>query len=233
MQRRQSLRGRRRPAKKFWLSFNVQQDVGIISGNRNVCGTATAMASDQYTCLEEQGLGGATSDIQYGGIPDPTVGNAINGGFKLATTRLLIGLDFLVSNNITVGARLGYGLNVYAPARRRSREKRASPIGSEANRSSRRAFDLPGGDGWLRQHGRQSSDVPIAESAQTGGPQRRTTAVQTLQVWRKSGPVSPAGGGVMIPTGKAGGLLVELKLEALFPNSGFALSPSIGYAIGL
>src|SRR5262249_53748247 len=94
--------------KKVWLSLNVQQDFGILSGQRDVCNTGASDTS-QYTCLEDNG------DYVYSGLPDPKGGNAITGGFKPATTRFLVGVDLLLSNNFTIGARVGYGLNTQLP----------------------------------------------------------------------------------------------------------------------
>ena len=57
---------------------------------------------------------------------------------------------------------------------------------------------------------------------------------QNATVWRKSGGgFAGLGGGVMIPVGPKQGVVAEIKILALFPNTGFAVSPSIGYAFGL
>ena len=161
------------------------------------------------------------------------MGNAINGGFKLATTRLLLGLDLLVSNNISAGVRFGYGLNVAAPADGAHAELRfAYWLGTDPFKQQKIRPYLALMGGYADMEAKLG--VPIAESAQTVGSNAGRPPSQTLQVWRKSGPVfAGVGGGVMVPTGKSGGVLIELKLEATFPNSGFAISPSIGYAIGL
>ena len=37
----------------------------------------------------------------------------------------------------------------------------------------------------------------------------------------------------MIPTGAGQGVLAELKIQALFPNFGIAIAPSIVYALRL
>src|SRR5450432_651417 len=75
---------------------------------------------------------------------------------------------------------------------------------------------------------------PGSPTASCYDPNKGRPEFQTLQVWRKSGPVfAGLGGGLMIPTGPAGGVIVEVKFEALFGNSGLSLSPSVGYAFGL
>jgi hypothetical protein len=219
--------------KKIWLSFNVQQDIGIVGDQRNVCNTDSS--TDQYTCLEEHGLGGETTDIVYGGTPDPnaTKGNAINGGMKLATTRILVGLDFLVSNNITLGLRAGYGLNTQTPQEGIHGEARfAYWFGKEPfKQKGLRPYVLLLG-GYANMDAK--FNVPIIESPMTAGTNPGRPPTQTLQVWRKSGPeFAGLGAGAMIPTGPSAGLLIELKFQSSFGNSGLALSPTVGYAFGL
>jgi hypothetical protein len=218
--------------KKMWLSFSVQQDIGILGAQRDVCGPQAANP-DQYNCLEEHGLGGETADLQYGGIPATGGGNAILGGFKLATTRFLVGIDFLLGQNLTFGARAGYGVNVQVPANGVHGEVRlAYWIGKEPFKQKGLRPYLVAMGGYANMDAKLN--VPIAESGATVGKNAGVPPNQTLQVWRKSGPgFAGLGGGLMIPTGPAGGVLIEVKFEALFGNSGFALSPTVGYAIGL
>src|SRR5207247_2622499 len=56
-------------------------------------------AGDRYTGVAQPGTPGDGS------------GNAIKGGPHVGTTRLLIGVDYLVSSNVMLGARLGYAFN--------------------------------------------------------------------------------------------------------------------------
>jgi hypothetical protein len=213
-------------AKKLWLSFSIQQDVGYLSADRGVCGTQ-ATNTAQYNCLEENG------DYQYSGTPDDRAGNAITGGFKPGPTRLLIGLDYLLGSNFSMGARLGYGINVSAPADGVHAEARfVGWFGSAPFKQKGIRPYLGGVVGYSNLE--TKLNVPVAESAATVGTNAGRPSFQTLQVWRTSGPIF-AGivGGIMIPTGSAGGVLIELKFQQFFPNSGTALSPSVGYAFAL
>jgi hypothetical protein len=237
-------------AKKIWLSLNVQQDIGVLGGQRDVCGPQSTVASTpdetkQYSCLEDNG------DYVYSGVPDTAGGNAINGGFKVATTRFLVGLDFLASSNLTLGLRAGYGLNTNVPKDGLHLEGRlAFWIGHEPfkQKGVRPFFAVMAGYANMDT----KIDVPIhetvtktptclADAAKNGldpatcyEPDKGRPQFQTLQVWRKNGPIfAGLGGGVMFPTGASGGVIVEVKFQGLFGNSGFAISPSVGYAFGL
>jgi len=73
-------------------------------------------------------------------------------------------------------------------------------------------------------------DVPISET----DLRRGLYETQNLTVWRQSGAAfAGAGGGIVIPTGAGQRLLAELKVQVLFPNTGIAMAPSVGYAFGL
>jgi len=215
-------------AKKVWLSLNIGQDFSFIGTQADVCGTKETLAAKQYTCIDKD-------DYSYNGEPydsAPGTGNAINGGIDPATTRFLIGAELLVGENVTLGARLGY---VRGTAAGRSLSvfhgegRVAFWFGREPfSRTRVRPFLVVAGG--LAEVDNKFA-VPIIESNLARG----VYPTQTLTVWRRSGSAFAGGGfGIMIPTGGAGqGVTAEVKLVALFPDSGIALSPSIGYALGL
>jgi hypothetical protein len=215
-------------AKKVWLSLNVGQDFSFIGTQADVCGTSETLAAKQYTCIDKD-------DYSYNGIPfssAPGTGNAINGGLALATTRFLFGAELLIGENVTLGARIGY---VRGTAAGRSLSvlhgegRVAFWFGKEpfSRRGVRPFLVIAGG---LAEVDNKFS-VPIIESDLSRG----VYPTQTLTVWRQSGSAFAGGGvGLMIPTGGAGqGVTAEMKLVALFPDSGVAMAPSIGYALGL
>jgi hypothetical protein len=216
-------------AKKFWLSLNVGQDFSFIGTQADVCGTSDTLAAQNYACIDKD-------NYSYNGMPvdsAPGTGNAINGGIDAATTRFLLGAELLVGENVTLGARVGY---VRGTAGGRSlavfhgEGRVAFWFGREPfSRERVRPFLVVAGG--LAEVDSKFS-VPIIESplSTAGYP-----PTQTLTVWRQSGSAFAGGGfGVMIPTGGAGqGVTAEVKCIALFPDSGIAIAPSIGYALGL
>jgi len=80
-------------------------------------------------------------------------------------------------------------------------------------------------------------DVPVHECT---GPtlQRRQDGcdlsfLATLTVWRKAGGAfAGLAAGAMIPIGAKQGVMAEVKVQRLVPNSGVVVSPSVGYAFG-
>jgi len=212
--------------RKVWLSLNIGQDVSFLGSQNDVCGTPQQLPPPQYSCIDQDGF-------LYKGVPQPGgpgKGNAIKGGPHLATTRIMAGFDYLIADNVTLGARLGYVLGV-APGRSFSHfhgEARvAFWFGKEpfARVRVRPYIVVVGGIAEIDD----KLDVPIVETDLAKG----VYPTQTLTAWRHTGGVfAGGGGGVMIPLGAGQGVLAELKIQALFPDVGISISPSIGYAVG-
>lgn len=87
-------------AKKVWVSLSVQQDLAVIGGN-DVCDPSQRASG--YSCFTSSGA-------QYFGQPYPGNADKIGSGIAPATTRILLGLDYFVTPNISVGARAGIAL---------------------------------------------------------------------------------------------------------------------------
>jgi hypothetical protein len=211
--------------KRILLSLNLGQDISLVSSQPDVCGSPDKLPPSQYQCIDQDGYG-------YQGIPQAGGsgnGNAISGGLSLATTRISGGFDYLIADNVTIGTRLGYVLGV-GPGRTLSNfhgEVRGTFwFGKEPFARERvRPFLLVAG-GMAEIH--DKLEVPIIETQ----VQRAIHPSQTLTVWRRTGGAfAGGGGGVMIPTGAGQGVLAEVKIQALFPNIGIAIAPSLVYAV--
>ncbi|MGC4093290.1 MAG: hypothetical protein QM756_36445 [Polyangiaceae bacterium] len=79
---------------RSWLSFSVQQDFSFHQETRPACGTG------QYGCFD----GGQ----EYTGPIWGGYGNQIAPGLAMATTRLLLGYDQLLGENLELGFRVGW-----------------------------------------------------------------------------------------------------------------------------
>ena len=219
-------------AKKFWLSLNIGKDFSFIGTQANVCGTATTLAANQYACYDQNGI--SYEGYPYESAPNGAngTGNSINGGIAPATWRFMAGLEVLLGDNVTIGARLGYAYgngsgNTLAAFHGEGRV--AFWFGREPfTRSRVRPFLVVAGG--LAEIDNKF-EVPIIEGNLAASPY----PTQTLTVWRQSGMAFAGGGfGVMVPTGGPGqGVTAEVKIVTMFPDSGIAMSPSIGYALGL
>ena len=216
-----------RKGKKVWLSLNLGQDISFVGSQPDVCGNPQQLPAPQYTCIDQDGY-------LYQGIPEPGgpgKGNSIKGGPHLATTRIMAGLDLLIANNVTVGARVGYVFGT-APGRSLSslhaEARVAFWFGKEPFARDRVRPYLVVAGGLAEIDDRL--EVPIVETDLTKG----VHPTQTLTAWRHTGGAfAGLGGGAMIPLGAGHGVLAELKIQTLFPDFGLAMAPSIGYALGL
>ena len=212
--------------KRSWLSLNIGQDVSFVGSQANVCGSQQQLPPTQYSCIDQDGF-------VYRGVPEsggPGTGNAIKGGQHLATTRILAGFDFLIAENVTLGARLGYAFGV-APGRALSHlhaEARGAFWFGKApfTRQSVRPFLVVVGG--LAEVDNKL-DVPVLETDLNKGLYES----QTLEVWHRAGGAFAGGGaGLSIPFGVGQGMLAEFKVQALFPKVAIAMTPTIGYGLG-
>ena len=213
---------------KVWLSLNAGQDFTFVGSQGNVCGTPQDFAAHSYACFED-------TDRTYEGVPDfggPETGNGIKGGVGPANTRIMVGLEYLVANNVTLGARLGYVLRT-APGRTLAAFHAEARI---AFWFGREPFSRHGVRPYLAVVGglaevNNKFTVPVIET----NPMLPTYPSTDLTVWRHSGSAFAGGGlGLMVPTSGAGqGVTAEFKVVALFPDAGVAMLPTIGYALGL
>ena len=221
--------------KKLWLSAHVQPDLSIVSSQNNVCGSPTKETPKNIDCIGEDGA-------DYTGIPDEALvgekrGNAIKGGTHLATARILLGLDYLVANNISLGLRLGYALGTApgsATAAIHGEGRVTYWLGKNPFRKTRIRPFVGVIGGLMEVDDKFTVGLHECQGACGVKPPGNYPLTQNATVWRKSGGgFAGLGAGVMIPVGPRQGVVAEIKILALFPNSGFAVSPSIGYAFGL
>jgi hypothetical protein len=214
----------------FRISLNVEQDAAF-GGGSNVC-TEQSQLNDGYACFRDNGT-------QYHGTPIVGAADSIASGFALATTRVLVGGDYLLGDHFTVGLRLGYVLRGGGP--RPDGGKSFLPFHAEA----RAAYFLR--DGGFNAAGFNPYFFLSGGLAQVDSKQRLLVfenpnappppnqidnpPSQDLDAWRKMGTSFVAPGvGVYYALGARTGLTAELRYMALFPTSGGALSLSLGFA---
>lgn len=86
-------------ARKNWFSLWFAPDLAMIQGTE-VCSTA-GQTNEKYVCLR-------SDESRYAGIPTPGQGNNVNFGFGLGTMRFGIAYERVLTEGLTLGARLGY-----------------------------------------------------------------------------------------------------------------------------
>jgi hypothetical protein len=214
-----------------WLSAGLQQDFLMFSGESGVCGTDRPAELSCFRAGDE--------------FRDPTTqfiagdGGEVAGGFRPATTRVLIGYDRVFFPNIALGARLGYAIGggpaepggaAFVPFHA---ELRGTYWFGPLEVRKIRPYVTAGG-------GLAQIDSSVTTELVDRDPQGQIATdaegqptASRVTVWKKTGTTFAAvGAGAMYPLNPKSGVTAELKGVLLFPSSGMSVSLQAGYAYG-
>lgn len=206
-----------------WVSLSIQQDFVFHSQTSNACSSGSP-----YRCYDANGQYVTnTPDAFQAGSNQVSSGGAI-----LATTRVLAGYDRVLTDNITVGARLGsvirgkaLRLTTDSPFLFFHGEARASYWFGDrpfANKGFRPYAFLSGGFG--EADGKITVDLIYASN---------TSAVYKVAAWKRSGKTFVGPGiGLQWAMDKKGGPLAELRFLQFMGPSVPVIAIDVGYAIG-
>lgn len=214
-----------------WLSAGLQQDFLLFSGESGVCGVD---GPEELSCYR-------AGDAYRDPVTESTAGDAgeVSGGFRPATTRLLIGYDRVLFPNISLGVRLGYAIGG-GP----SEPGGASFVPFHAEARGAYWF-APLAVGKIRPYAALGVGLAQVDSSVTTQVVDRNAQGQIpvnaageptasrVTVWKKTGTTfASLGGGAMYPLSANGGVTAELKGVFLFPSSGLSVSLQAGYTHG-
>jgi hypothetical protein len=215
-----------------WLSVGLQQDFLMFAGESGVCGTERPAELSCFRAGDE--------------FRDPSVaftaGDAgeVAGGFRPATTRLLIGYDrVLFLPNLSFGVRLGYAIGggpaepngaAFVPFHA---EVRGSYSFSSIEIGKIRPYAMVGGGLAQIDSSVTTELVDRSPTGQIPVDEQGQPRASRVTVWKKTGTTFAAlGGGAMYPLSDHGGITAELKAVLLFPSSGTSVSLQAGYSHG-
>jgi hypothetical protein len=167
-------------------------------------------------------------------------GGSVAGGFRLATTRLLIGYDRVLFPSLSIGLRAGYAIGG-GPAEPNGAA--FVPIHAEARGTY---FFAPVQAGKLRPYATLGGGLAQVDSSvttqvidrcaePTGTPPCTVgqIAKSRVTVWKKTGTTFGAlGAGAIYPLSEHSGINAELRAVLLFPSSGMSVSLQGGYVHG-
>ncbi len=217
-------------AKKNFISLSVEQDFMLFGSSAAVCPTVDASgavtADPAYRCF--------IGDQYYDGEVYALSGNQIQGGIGIATTRVLLGYDRLVGDNILLGARLGY---VFGSSPTAPDSGDFVPFHAEAKGSyyfGAKPFEASS----LRPYaalGLGFAQIAARVDVQIYENEAGYIADQRFKIdaWRKAGNVFAAGGlGLELPIASSA-IRVEGRFMQFFGTSASALALSAAYAFGL
>jgi tetratricopeptide (TPR) repeat protein len=206
---------------RSFLALNLQQDWLVYDDASSVCG------SSEYTCFAE--------GTEYTGPIWSGYGNRVSGGLALATTRVLLGFDQLLGDNVQLGARLGYAFrggpatrdgSAFLPAHAELRI--AYYFGNQPfqQRGIRPYLALGGGLAEVRSR----VDVDFYEDVTAYNRAQK----QTLDAWRTTGRtfIAPTIG-TQFAFSRSLALSLELRWMVLRGGNGSAPAASIGVVQGL
>jgi len=215
-----------------WLTLGLVQDFAIVSGS-DVC-TKASQVTGGFTCIRSSGS-------QYHGTPVPGGAGTVSG-LALSSTRVALGSQFRLWDKVSGLLRVAFAVAGQGP--QPDGGKKFLPLEAEIGGAywlSKKALStesigtfigLSGGvaeiDGAKAAIIRENTSVPPPANQIDNPP------TQTLNAWRKAGSgFVAASGGAFLPFGRGAGLMGDLRVMALFPSPGAALSLGISGALGL
>ena len=202
---------------KNWVGVQFAIDWAWLSGD-NVCDPTNK--NNAFTCFKR-----GTSD-KYKGKPlsGPNTGNAIGGGFALATMRILASYDRLITPNIDLGARLGFAFRGGPAADNAS----FLPVHVEGRATWR---FIPGGI--INPYAGIAGGAAQVDAKKEIDVVTEGVGQEPLDAWKKVGTgFVAATGGFYYEFQREMALQVNLDLMYFFPSSGFVLEPSVGLVYG-
>jgi hypothetical protein len=229
---------RQGPGKRLWASLGFQLDFMLFPAEKNVCS-----GYNEYRCFWGEG-------VEYLADPDADegAGNEIaSTGFKPATMRILLGGDYLLTPNISLGGRVGFAFN--------GGPRDFMPLHLEARgaywflpRTAARGFrpyvalsaGLAQVNGRIAVNARQSTDQDLYEVPSDEDPSVMVTKSRSphfgpswLDAWRAGGLMFVGlGGGAMYQIDHRLGAYLELKLAQMFSTSSATAALHAGASMG-
>jgi len=202
------------------LGVETRQDLLLLAGVRPCAPSASAA---QRCTL-------AGSDTAYAGTP---VGGPRVSGLARATTRLVIGVEHAVRERFGLAARLGYA---FGGAPYRARGPSFLPVHAElCGLYWSSGLTLRG---WMPSvslcTGVAEVDGRVPLTLTERDPISGAPGRHAVDLWLTPGYLfAGAGAGIGYGWGAAGGVSAGLAAAWIFPTMGVALTPMVGYRLGL
>ncbi|MDI1443493.1 hypothetical protein [Polyangium sp. 6x1] len=219
------------PSLNNGLSLSLVQDLGIHAGT-DVCSPESQLHGD-YACFRDAGT-------QYHGTPLVGRGGEVRPGLQIATTRMLLGFDRVVFENLSLGLRLGWVLRGGGPRPSGAEAPEFLPFHGEIRAGytfGARPFARPGLRGSVFvTAGIAQFDTEyrvVVEEDTTKPPpasQLDNPPSQTLSAYRKSGTgFVGLGVAATYAISPSLGVSAALRFTKPFPSTGTLLSPELSF----
>ena len=248
-------------ARKLWVGLSVGFDYVLVPSADNVCklnpptpvaggpDPLTPINDSNYYCTNSDGsdypyrpLTAAERATSIGAQNDRLQLNQsdkVSGGGAFGNIRLMAAVDYAITNNVLLGARLGYVLNTYPGAAAGDDGKSFPPIhlelrgtyliGQDALTKKLAPFVMVGG-------GISTFETAVKVNVVEGPDPVATPPVagktsKDVDAWHLAGPAFMTfGGGVRLSLSERMALMLGLRVNLAFGNS---FAPSAGPDLGI
>jgi len=233
-------------APKFWLGLSGSFDYSLVSSAEDVCKLSTTregqlpLNDQNYYCTNTNGSDYPFRQIQ--GVNDPrnpendnlVVGtsNRVSGGGTIGNIRIMATLDYALSMNVLLGARIGYVANSYPGKAAGDDGKTFPPIHLEL-----RGTFLIGKDALIKKlapYVMAGAGVATWDASVKVGVVERVGTVNTprqADAWQIAGPgFFAVGGGARIGFSPRVAMMAGARINLAFGN---AFVPSAGPELGI
>jgi hypothetical protein len=226
---------------RFWLGLSAQIDFILLPSANQVCllnpTTALPVNTSGYYCTTSGGQDfplRSDNGVQNGQI-STTASDQVQGGFAPGTFRILLSFDYAATDNLLVGAKLGYVLNTYDGSAAKNDGKAFAPIHVEARGTWVFGRD-PLANAGLAPYvmvaaGIAPWDAEVSVNVAQKGP---SGASGTFKAWDLSGPAFfSLGGGLRYAFTPRFAALLGPRFNVAFGNASLiSLSPELGVQYG-
>jgi hypothetical protein len=210
------------PFKSNWLRLSFDVDALFLPSADDACRGGTG-----YSCFR--------GDTYYSGLPLKGADDAVNGGIRPATMRVLLGFDRAIGANFTLGARVGWAFRGGPP---RPGARTFDPFHAEVSASYWFGHDPLARRG-VRPYvtaalGTAQVDASIPVDAYASVGDYRAGKSQDYDAWKKTGlGFGALGLGAVVAPVPDGGVFLEVRALQMFPTAGVALALQLGCTLGL
>jgi hypothetical protein len=234
------------PAKKWWIGVHFALDAAFVPGGDNIC-MGDTQTTGNWACYQS----GSTTNTYDPEFFKTTAVGKVGGGAVLATKRILLSIDRVLTPNITVGARVGYALGGGPPANRLvtynddetiktvdNEGKAFFPFHLEARAAywfGKNVFGKKGLRPYVHVGGGVAQvDAKVVIKTIDKDTNMPPGTVYTADAWKKMGTgfITVGGGGVYAFTRNVG-FQLNLNAMILLGAGGTVLEPSGGLVFGL
>ncbi|EYF02830.1 hypothetical protein [Chondromyces apiculatus] len=222
------------PQRANLLTLSLVQDFGLGTG-ADVCSRQSQL-DEGFACFRSGGT-------QYHGTPEPGRGGEIGSFLQPATARILVGYDRVLTENLSLGLRLGYVLQGGGPRESgtdgssflpfHGELRAAYTFGATPFREAGLRFALFVNAGVAQVDTEHRVFIREDQSVPPPVSQLDNPPTQTLSAYQRSGTGFFGGGATATyAVTPAAGFSLGLRLARFFPSSGTIASPELGFLLG-